>query len=104
MVAAVSASKMACMSSARPTTPRIDTDFPERTTSSIPGRVVAARRCPVTGSLAPPRPEYRLVGLVVDGALQPEADRSPAAPHQRGLPPGPVIGQRLAGMVIAPGQ
>jgi hypothetical protein len=59
MVAAVWASKMACMSSARPATPSSDSDLCAATTSSNPGRLVRTSCWPVTGSRNPPGPNAR---------------------------------------------
>ena len=56
MVPAVSASRMACMSSARPTTPSSDSDLWAATTSSNPGRCVRTSCSPVSGSRNPPGP------------------------------------------------
>ena len=53
----VSASTMACMSSARPIAPSTATDLCGEMTSSMPGRVVATNGRPDTGSTAPPSPK-----------------------------------------------
>ena len=55
----------------------------------------------VTG---PAGTEQSLVLVLGHGALEAQGIRSPAAPDQRRLAPGGVVGQRLTGMVVAPGQ
>jgi len=57
MVAWVSTSRIECMSSAWSITPRTATDLWALTTSSKPGRFVAASRRPVAGSMKPPGPK-----------------------------------------------
>ena len=56
MVAAVSASRIECISSARSITPSTATDLWADTTSSNPGRCVTTSRSPLRGSMNPPGP------------------------------------------------
>ena len=85
-VASVSASKMACMSSAQPITPRTATDLWADTTSSMPGRRVATSRVPVVGSRKPPGPKTVSYWASVTTPTRPNAcgarsRPSPAASH-----------------------
>ena len=81
------------MSSARPIRPSRATDLWAATTSSMPGRFVAASRTPNAGSTGAARPEDRLVRLVLDRADQSEPLGAGAAPPQRRLPPAGVVGR-----------
>ena len=86
MVASRSASKMACMSSARPITPSSATDLWAAITSSMPGRVAATRRAPVTGS---PGPAGAVDGVVWAADTVPSRPRAPAPapPQSSGVSP-----------------
>ena len=74
------------MSSTRPIRPNRATDLCAATTSSMPGRFVAASRTPSAGSTAPPGPKSASYGFVLHRAASPSRS-APAPPHRIGVSP-----------------
>ncbi len=101
-MAAVSASKMTCISSARPMTPSSATDFPGLTTSSMPGRMQATRRSPPPGWWGPPGPNSAAPVGHVHFTFEPEQGRTGPAPGHGRLTPRGVIVEGVGHRVVAP--
>ncbi len=101
-MAAVSASKMACMSSARPMTPSSATDFPGLTTSSMPGPHAGHQALPAPGVVGAAGAEQRPPVGHVHFTFEAEEGRTRATPGHRRLTPGRVIVECVGHRVVAP--